>query len=281
MKSIFTEHIIQVNNIDLHYIEYKNHHPKILLMHGLTANAYAFEGLIQAGLADSFHVFSVDLRGRGLSSKPAFAYSIQDHAADMIALLDALNIEHVILCGHSFGGLLATYLACNFNNRFSKIIILDAAPNMNPRSAEMLGPAIARIDKHYDNFETYLKEIRRAPYLTFWDDAMMAYYKADVATAADNSVEPRSNINDIIQIALAVSKEPWTTWFEEMMQAALLVNAIEDYTLDMPLLPETKAREVAAQMKNCKYIAMQGNHQTMLYGEHASFLTAAISAFAL
>lgn len=34
-----------------------------------------------------------------------------DHAADVIGLLDVLDIERATLAGHSFGGLLAFYLA--------------------------------------------------------------------------------------------------------------------------------------------------------------------------
>jgi pimeloyl-ACP methyl ester carboxylesterase len=62
MKTTFNSHLIDVNGIKMHYIEYKNDKPKILLMHGLTANAHAFEGLIRAGLTDHFHVFSIDFR---------------------------------------------------------------------------------------------------------------------------------------------------------------------------------------------------------------------------
>lgn len=62
-----------VNEIRLHYITYRNDKPQLLLLHGLTANAHAFHGLVQAGLTDHFSVISIDQCGRGLSSKPAFA----------------------------------------------------------------------------------------------------------------------------------------------------------------------------------------------------------------
>ena len=88
MQQSFTNHFAKVNGIKMHYIEYKNDKPKLLLLHGLTANAHAFEGLIQSGLSDHFHVLSIDFRGRGLSDKTPFKYSIRNHAEDIIALLD-------------------------------------------------------------------------------------------------------------------------------------------------------------------------------------------------
>lgn len=261
--------IAAVNQINIHYLDFKNEHPSLLLLHGLTANAFAFNGLIQAGLADHFRVISIDFRGRGLSSKVAFHYSIREHAADVMGLLDHLGIDKIHVCGHSFGGLMASYLAYHFPDRFERIVILDAAPQMNPKAAEMLGPALSRIDTRFASFETYLETIRQAPYLHFWDPAMEAYYRADVATAADGSVEPISNLSDIIQIATHVSKEPWDTYFTSITHEVLLVVALDEYTMEMPLLPDQKAREIVSRMQHATLHEMHGNHQTMLFGDHA------------
>jgi pimeloyl-ACP methyl ester carboxylesterase len=277
----YSSHIIPVNQIELHYIHYQHSAPSILLMHGLTANAHAFDGLINAGLHENFNIYSVDLRGRGLSSKTAFHYSIQDHAKDIIQLLDHLHIETISVCGHSFGGLLSTYLAYHYPDRFINLIILDAAPKMNPKTPEMLGPALSRLDTVFPSFDVYIEKVKQAPYLTFWDPAMESYYKADVATAADGSVEPRSNLADILQIATHSSKEPWDTYFTNIPHRALMVNAVDHYTLNQPLLPDFLAEEATRNMKQASYWAMQGNHQTMLYGPHANELVTAMNNFLL
>ncbi len=277
----YSSHVVPVNEIELHYIHYKSDAPTLLLMHGLTANAHAFDGLINAGLQESFNILSVDLRGRGLSSKTAFRYSIQDHAEDIIQWLDALQIETISVCGHSFGGLLSTHLAFHYPERFDKLIILDAAPKMNPKTPEMLGPALSRLDTVFPSFEDYIEKVKQAPYLTFWDTAMLSYYKADVATAADGSVEPRSNLADIIQIATHSSKEPWDTYFESIPHQTLMVNAVDNYTLNQPLLPDFMAQEATEKMKQARYVGMQGNHQTMLYGPHAHELVTSIRDFLL
>src|SRR6185437_14750156 len=113
-QPLFTDHFINVNNINLHYIDYENDNPPILLMHGLTANAHAFDGLVANCLTTHFRVISPDLRGRGQSDHPAFQYSMEDHALDIIGLLDHLNIDKVTLAGHSFGGLLGFYIASSY-----------------------------------------------------------------------------------------------------------------------------------------------------------------------
>src|SRR5436190_12446655 len=98
---------IKTNGIKLHYLDYRGTGPVLVLLHGLTANAFAFEGLMAAGLGQHFRVITVDLRGRGLSDKPLWGYSIHLHAKDIIGLLDHLQLKSVFIGGHSFGGLLS------------------------------------------------------------------------------------------------------------------------------------------------------------------------------
>jgi len=277
---LYNDSISKVNSIDLHFIQYENEHPKLLLLHGLTANAFAFNGLIEAGLTKHFSVISVDQRGRGLSSKSLASFSIEDHALDILELLDFLDIKTIMVCGHSFGGLLATYLAFHYPKRFSKITILDAAPQMNPNTPKMLGSTLSRLGQSYESFDVFLSKVKDAPYITFWDSAMEAYYNADVEETEDGGVRSRSSIADIILISKAVASEKWEECFSEMNQPSLLIVAIDNYTMDQPLLPVEQAKTILNKMKACTYVEVSGNHQTMLYGKGAVQIVDAIVSFA-
>jgi pimeloyl-ACP methyl ester carboxylesterase len=275
-----TDHTIKTNNIDLHYIE---HNPKgsptLVLIHGLTANAHAFDGLIAHGLTKHFHLISPDLRGRGLSSKPAFRYTLEDHAQDILGLLDHLNIDKALLGGHSYGGLLSVYLAANYPERVEKLIILDAAAEMNPNAPAMLGPTLSRLDKTFPSYESYLAEMKASPQNTFWDKNMETYYRADAHTREDGTVNPYPNLVNIVEVAMGVAQQPWIQTFEEVKQPSLLINGLDDYTMDAPLLPDFKAKETVALMQDCRYVAVDGNHHTMLYGDNASHVVRAIENF--
>ncbi len=276
-----TDHFVSVNNINLHYIAYPDNGPAMLLMHGLTANAHAFGGLVNAGLADNFHLYSVDLRGRGQSDHPAFHYSIKDHADDIIALLNSLGLKEVILCGHSYGGLLAIYLAANYPKRVSKIIILDAAARMNGRAAELLGYRLSTLDKVYSGWDDYIAEVKAAPYNTFWEDAMEEYYHADVRPAAKGGITPSANLSNIIEASVGLAQISWPSEIEKTQQPALLINAPEEYNLGEPLLPDDYARETAEALPNGQYMRVEGNHQTMLYGKGARQIVKAVKNFCL
>lgn len=269
---------VETNGIRLHYIDHAGNGPEVVLMHGLTANAHAFDGLMEAGLAQYAHMLSVDLRGRGLSDQPD-NYTMGEHARDIIGMLDVLGLEQVIVGGHSFGGLLSIYLAANYPERIKKIILLDAGGQMHPDTKDMLVPTLSRLGITFPSFSAYLDMVKSAPYNTFWDDAMMSYYKADITENADGSVTPRSKPEHIAAAAINVLSEAWVDYLSNIEKPAILINGPDNYAMDAPLLPAANAIEGARKMQHCKYVAVPGNHQTMLYGAGAKGIVAAIGDF--
>jgi pimeloyl-ACP methyl ester carboxylesterase len=279
-------HFAQTNGIQLHYLDFQGHKPTItspmILMHGLTANAHAFDGLINAGLNTSFRIISVDLRGRGLSDKPPKGYSMAEHAQDMIGLLDSLHLEKVMIAGHSFGGLLGLYLAIHFPERVEKLILMDAAAKMHPDTRELLIPAMSRLGQKVESFEKYIENIRQMPFIgEAWEDSMLSYFKADVQENEDGTVIPHSKIEHIVEAVQAVLGEPWLDYIASVKHPSVLINATEPYgTVDKPpLLPKEFALETVQMMQNCQYVGVSGNHQTMLYGKGAREIVEAISGF--
>ncbi|MDP1843064.1 MAG: alpha/beta hydrolase [Sediminibacterium sp.] len=273
---------IKTNEIVLHYLDYGGEGENILLLHGLTANAHAFDGLIEAGLSNHFRVISVDLRGRGLSDHPVAGYDMQSHAADIIGLLEALNIESVHICGHSFGGFLGLYLAIYFSKKVKRLILLDAAVRMHPQTKEMLGPALSRLGQRFESFENYIEIVKKAPYLHFWEEKMLSYYRADVKTNEDGTVTPRSTLDNMMEAVLKGSLgEPWAELIELNHKPTILINAPGVYTMGNALLPKDFAMETVEMMRDCSYVEVEGNHQTMLYGLGAKQIVKTIQEFIL
>ena len=64
-----------------------------------------------ARLADRFTLIAPDLRGFGDSDKPDGPFGPDQHAADMLALLDALDLAQVGVVGHDVGGAVMQPLA--------------------------------------------------------------------------------------------------------------------------------------------------------------------------
>jgi pimeloyl-ACP methyl ester carboxylesterase len=167
---------VRSNGIDLHYLDHPGQEPTVVLLPGLTGNAYIFDGLIQAGLSPRFRVLALDLRGRGQSdappagfdpTAPAANYTMADHAADMVGVIDALGVDHPVLAGHSFGGMLALHLAAHFPERFQRVVVLDwAIALMVPATRELLKPTLARLGQVAPSWEVFLAAMKRLPFLT-------------------------------------------------------------------------------------------------------------------
>ena len=107
--------------------------PFILCMHGLTRNSADFAGLAQH-LSERYRVVSVDNRGRGLSDYDhnIANYTPVTYVQDMFTLLAELDVDKVILCGTSMGGLMSFMMAAMQPERVQGIIINDIGPEIDP-----------------------------------------------------------------------------------------------------------------------------------------------------
>lgn len=279
---------IATNGIHLAYYDYPAdtpyHGPVLLLMPGLTANRHAFDGLLTAGLAHHRRVLALDLRGRGMSDKPAGPYDLAAHAADVLGLIEALELERIVLGGHSFGGLLTLYMAARQPRRFERLLILDAAlAATTPETRDLIKPALSRLGRQYPNWETYIALMRQAPYFSGWqwDPAIESYYRADVERLPDGTVQQRSQPEHIGAAIDAVVAEDWRALLARVHDPALLINAVEPYGPPgaPAVVPEAAAQETVAALANCHYVQVPGNHMTMLYGAGAVATVAAIEHF--
>lgn len=76
-------------------------------------------------LAGRYSLIAPDLRGFGDSDKPEGAYGPDQHAADMLALMDALGIELAGVVGHDVGGAVMQPLARSAPGRLAGLFFFD------------------------------------------------------------------------------------------------------------------------------------------------------------
>ncbi len=79
----------------------------ILFIHGWPGSHRLFEYQYNVLPQRGYRCVGIDLRGFGQSSKPWGGYSYNRMSDDVRAVIDALGLEQIMLCGHSTGGAIA------------------------------------------------------------------------------------------------------------------------------------------------------------------------------
>jgi pimeloyl-ACP methyl ester carboxylesterase len=282
MSASAIDHFVPANGIGLHLVEHPGVDPPIIMLPGLSANARVFDGLVGAGLAGIRRVIAFDLRGRGQSGKPATGYKMADHAADVLAALDYLGLERVVLGGHSFGGALTLYLGATAPERFGRLLVLDAGLEVHPDVAQMIAPSLARLKLTVPSEAIYLNAQKAQPFLDgFWDGAIEGYYRAEIEHLPDGSVRARTSADAVAQALQGTLEERWDEIGARVRQPVLLVNAAGGFGPPgaPPLVPRELADRTAARLANAALVSVGGNHITMLYGEHAKEIVRAVRDF--
>jgi pimeloyl-ACP methyl ester carboxylesterase len=143
---------IDAGGTELHYLRSGAGEP-MLLIQGMSATHMAWGRAFLAPLEQSFECVVFDNRGMGLSGPAQLPFEIVDLAADVLALLDALEIERVHVVGISMGGMITQELALAHPERI-RTLSLGATYCGGPRSKlmaeedlRMLGAAMTSGDR--------------------------------------------------------------------------------------------------------------------------------------
>jgi len=115
------------NGIELAYERSGEGGLPVVLVHGLGGRREVWsaqrEGLAGAG----FDAIAIDMRGHGDSARPAGPYSVELWAADLVGLLDALELERAALIGHSIGCTVVEHAALELGERCPALAMLGGA----------------------------------------------------------------------------------------------------------------------------------------------------------
>ncbi|WP_106475892.1 alpha/beta fold hydrolase [Phytohalomonas tamaricis] len=120
---------VHAGGIRQHYLRYGGDAAStgqpLVLIPGITSPAITW-GFVAERLGQHFDTYVLDVRGRGLSSTgPELAYDTDTCADDVIAFIDALGLENVILAGHSMGARFALRAMSRGTKNVEKLVLID------------------------------------------------------------------------------------------------------------------------------------------------------------
>lgn len=123
---------ITVNGIRIHYT-IEGEGPWLAMSHSLACNLHMWDAQA-AALRGRFRVLRFDTRGHGNSDAPPGQWSLEDLAADLEGLLDALAIERCAFVGLSMGGMIAMTHGLLYPGRLARLILCNTTSRIPPEA---------------------------------------------------------------------------------------------------------------------------------------------------
>lgn len=199
---------VNVNGIRLHYLDWGGEGDVILFLAGMGCNAHIFDHLAPR-FTDTFHVMAITRRGHGESNYPETGYDIDTLTEDIRQFLDTLEIDKVILVGHSMASVELSHFAALYPERILKLVFLDAAYDRSSSSYNRMlekSPlktikAPGMDDVHYSP-EDYFAAMKRAypSFVAIWSEWMEEQALHDITQTPEGKVVDK--MSDAISTAI-------------------------------------------------------------------------------
>ncbi len=126
----------------------------IVLVHGAWHGGWCWQRVAATLRSKDHDVFTPSLTGLGDRAHLLNAsINLSTHIADITGIVESYDLENVVLCGHSYGGLVITGAADQLAGKIQALVYLDAlVPDDGQCMFDTIPPEIA------DGFSTQAKE---------------------------------------------------------------------------------------------------------------------------
>jgi non-heme chloroperoxidase len=146
-RPVATHEVRGAGGVRLHAREWgESHGPALLLIHGWSQSDLCWTKQVSGELARRFRIVSFDLRGHGLSERPAAPDDYTDArlwADDVAAVIEQTGLERPVLVAWSYGGyVVSDYLRVYGDAAIAAINLVGAAVVLRPPRFDHLGPGL-------------------------------------------------------------------------------------------------------------------------------------------
>ncbi len=183
--------------IALHYVEAGEGKPLIIIPSWSLSGGWYQHQL--HGLSHNRRVISLDMRGHGESSTPDNGYRVSRLAADLRAVIEALDLSDVDLMGHSIGSsIIWSYHDLFGDYRLGRMVFVDQAPSVT-----------AKPDWSAEDIVTYGCLLPDLPALAeFYLDVLGAETAEETAPLVARLFSPKIPADELLYFASEIIKLP-------------------------------------------------------------------------
>lgn len=190
----------------------------VIAIHGISSTHLLWQWA--AAAAPNVHLVAPDLRGRGSSVDVPGPYGIAAHRDDVLAVMDSLGLDKVVVAGMSMGGFVATALASSAPDRISQVVLVDGGPPMalpaTPKTEgdEPMADRLERTQRTFARVEDYKRNfIAGVGSMLDPDDPLLTdYLRYDLVGQAPElavRLEPDAVRQDAADVFVSAPVEQW------------------------------------------------------------------------
>ena len=137
----FTQRDVATNGTTIH-VRSGGSGPAVVLLHGYGETGDMWIPLARDLMKDH-QVIVPDLRGLGLSAKPAGGFDKKTQAADVAGVMDALGAARADVVAHDIGNMVAFQFAARYPQRVRRLVLIDApVPGVGPWDEILKNPLL-------------------------------------------------------------------------------------------------------------------------------------------
>ena len=261
---------IATNGVSLAVHEWPARGPAIVAIHGLTSNHTVWYPIADA-LEGRHRLLAYDLRGRGDSEKPPTGYSLGEHAADLLGLLDGLGLPRAIVMGHSLGAHIGVRFASLHPRRVEKLVLFDGGLDVRAEILDSLAPAIGRLGVEFPSLDAFLEMLKGLPmFAGRWNDDLARHFTYDVEPGPGGGVRSKVAKHAIEEEVANLQRTRLWVWHHRVEAPTLLFRAPDGLLrADDCLMTQEEAEAMAHAIPDCRLVVVPDtNHYTVVLGEN-------------
>ena len=262
-------------NIDIYYEDHGSG-PPVVLIHGYPLTGRAWDKQVPVLLAAGRRVIAYDRRGFGRSSQPTVGYDYDTFAADLMAVMDTLDLRDAVLVGHSMGtGEVTRYLGRYGSGRVAKGVLVSAIPPFLLQAADNPEGLPKGL---FDGFVENAKADAPAWMKAFLDN----FYNIDVlggTLVSDQAYQASWNIAAAASAAAAVACIPtWGTDFRADLARIDVPMLVIHGDADRTLPYDKTAARLPGLLKDLQLVTIAGGPHAIAW-THADQVNRALLDF--
>jgi pimeloyl-ACP methyl ester carboxylesterase len=249
--------------------------PALVFIHGWSCDRSYWQAQVDH-FASTHRVVAVDLGGHGASGLDRADWTITSFAEDVRAVVERLDLESVVLVGHSLGGPVALEAALLMPGRVVAVVGVDTfMDEMTGFTTDATAPWLEAMRSDFAGFTT--ESVRASLFLPTTDSALVAAVIADMAAAPPEVAIPAleslwawgldrfGTAIDSLGVPLRVIQSEWSARLDFVSERARRlpsfgVTIVPDVSHFLMMeVPERFNRELAAAVEDALRPAAASN----------------------